>query len=246
MNRGERDGRDRWAVVREAPQKIKGPCVAFRYPYGNAIRRFIVRGDNRAVLASAGVGRPSVYRDARTRVGGDKGRDGEVADKLEANENGKMEGDTKENIGCRRRTVGTYPTGWADARRALRSTPGPAALPLATPARWTAPGSTVFARVLRDGSVRLRMIPPGEPTDLLAAEEAGVVCALSAVDGRAWRSTRRQSSDPSLSLTVRLPPTLWAVKGGVSEREGGAGSTGGDGVSSMNQSWCAMRNSSTS
>ena len=216
------------------------------------------------LLVEVNVGGPSVHRDARTRMGGDKVEDGEVADKPGANENGKTEGDVRKDISCRKKTGGrrrktsvgkrargigphpTYPTGCADARRTLRSTPGPAALPLATAARWIAPGSTVFARVLRVGSVRLRMIPPGDPGDLLAAAEAGVICAFSVADARAWRSTRRQSSGPSSSLTVMLPPTLWAVKGGVSEREGGAGSTGGDWVSSMNQSWCAMRNSSTS
>jgi hypothetical protein len=53
----------------------------------------------------------------------------------------------------------------------------------------------------------------------------------------------RQPSGPSSSLTLTLAPGL---KGGVREREGVGGSTGGGGVSSMNQSWCAMRNSSTS
>ena len=53
----------------------------------------------------------------------------------------------------------------------------------------------------------------------------------------------RQPSGPSSSLTLTLAPGL---KGGVREREGVGGNAGGGGVSSMNQSWCAMRNSSTS
>ena len=53
---------------------------------------------------------------------------------------------------------------------------------------------------------------------------------------------RRQPSGPSSSLTL----TFAGDKGGVSEREGVGGSACGGGVSSMNQSWYLMRNSSTS
>ena len=54
---------------------------------------------------------------------------------------------------------------------------------------------------------------------------------------------RRQPSGPSSSLRLTF---VVPVIGGVSERDGVGDSAGGGGVSSMNQSWCAMRNSSTS
>lgn len=53
----------------------------------------------------------------------------------------------------------------------------------------------------------------------------------------------RQPSGPSPSLTL---VRALASYGGVWVREGVGGKVGGGGVSSMNQSWCAMRNSSTS
>ena len=128
-------------------------------------------------------------------------------------------------------------TGCADARRALRSTAGLCALPLAPAPRCATPASTVLARPLRDdGTVRLRVMR-GEPFP----------CALAPappVPGtRGWRSMMRQPSGPSPSLTLTLASGLM---GGVRERVGVGGSAGGGGVSSMNQSWCSMRNSSTS
>ncbi|KAH9953404.1 hypothetical protein BC827DRAFT_1159259 [Russula dissimulans] len=107
-----------------------------------------------------------------------------------------MAGDIKENISygrkrlwaeeedhCgKRRDEGwrahpTYPTGWAGAFYASRTTPGLVVLLLATPARWIASGSTVFAYVLRIRTVRLRKIPPREhqAIGLLATEEVGVI-----------------------------------------------------------------------
>lgn len=145
-----------------------------------------------------------------------------------------------------------HQAGCADARRALRNTAGLGALPLA-PAPRCAPLSIVLARPLRDvGTVRLRMMR-GE--DFPAAEgDNGDTCwafpcarapplLLEPPGTRGWRSMMRQPSGPSSSLTLTLAPGL---KGGVREREGAGGSAGGGGVSSMNQSWCAMRNSSTS
>ena len=52
---------------------------------------------------------------------------------------------------------------------------------------------------------------------------------------------------PGLGLSSSLTLTFTvAVKGGVSERNGVGGSAGAGGVPSMNQSWYAMRNSSSS
>jgi hypothetical protein len=143
--------------------------------------------------------------------------------------------------------------GCADARRAFRNTAGLGALPLGPAPRCAAPTSMVLARPLRDdGTVRLRMIR-GAAFPAAVGDNGGCwafPCApalaplvLAAPGIRGWRSMMRQPSGPSSSLTLTLAPGL---KGGVREREGVGGSAGGGGVSSMNQSWCAMRNSSTS
>ena len=153
----------------------------------------------------------------------------------------------------------TYQAGCADARRAFRNTPGLGVLPLGPAPRCAAPASMVLARPLRDeGIVRLRMIR-GEAFPAAVGDNGGcwpfpcapelaplVPAATPYLPGspgiRGWRSIMRQPSGPSPSLTLTLP----GLKGGVREREGAGDSAGGGGVSSMNQSWCAMRNSSTS
>lgn len=102
-----------------------------------------------------------------------------------------------------------------------------------------------------DGTVRLRVMR-GEAFPAALCDNGGTCCAFPCAlappppvpaGTRGWRSMIRQPSGPSSSLTLTLAPGL---RGGVSEREGVGGSAGGCGVSSMNQSWCAMRNSSTS
>jgi hypothetical protein len=133
----------------------------------------------------------------------------------------------------------------------LRNTAGLGILPLGPVPRCAVPASTVLARPLRDeGIVRLRMIR-GEAFPAAVGDNGGICWALPCAPAlvpagpgiRGWRSIMRQPSGPSSSLTLTLAPRL---KGGVREREGAGGSAGGGGVSSMNQSWCAMRNSSTS
>ena len=141
--------------------------------------------------------------------------------------------------------------GCADVRRALRNKAG------------ASTSDVVLGRLLRVvGTVRLRMMPGcpmPEPGDDICArsfpfspllgvvgrDDNGPALCFARSPGRRWcRSMMRQPSGPSSSLT--LAPALWAVSGGVREREGAGGSAGGGGVSSINQSWCAMRNSSTS
>ena len=118
----------------------------------------------------------------------------------------------------------------------------------------------VLARLLRDeGIVRLRMIR-GETFPAAVGDNGGswpfpcapelaplVPAATSYFPRdpgiRGWRSIIRQPSGPSSSLTLML---VRGLKGGVRESEADGVSAGGGGVSSMNQSWCAMRNSSTS
>jgi hypothetical protein len=144
--------------------------------------------------------------------------------------------------------VPDHQAGWTDAGRALRSTDGFGTLPLVPVPRCMAPASTVLARPFRDdGTVRLRTIP--DAAIALPAAEGAPVPAVRfprSVGERGRRSIRRQPSGPSSSLTLMLAPPLRAVSGGVSERDDVGGSAGGGGVSSMNKSWCSMRNSSTS
>jgi hypothetical protein len=153
-----------------------------------------------------------------------------------------------------RRTKPACQAGCADARRALRNTAGLGVLPLGPAPRCAAPASTVLARPLRDeGTVRLRVMSgeafPAEGAAFPCAPAlpplgpAAPPCLPRSPGVRGWRSMIRQPSGPSSSLTLTLAPGL---KGGVREREGVGGSAGGGGVSSMNQSWCAIRNSSTS
>ena len=148
--------------------------------------------------------------------------------------------------------------GCALTRRVLRNTPGfMLAACCFAPAPADGPPSAVPVRpFLDEGIVRLRTIGTAAADcdcdcDCWAPRCSPPLLAPPPCRGRSsaerwWRWMIRQPSGPSPSLTLVRALASYGVIGGVWEREGVGGTAGGGGVSSMNQSWCAMRNSSTS